>query len=93
MARMMDALILENLAPTPFAFTKITTHQPNHRQQRLAAAGGNAMSVKKATSHNHLPHANGNGGGNNSGLAFNIQHNPTTLRVNLHKKIPTQGNS
>lgn len=74
MARMMDSLILDNLAP--FAFTKITTH---HRARGLSGGNnenGNAV-VKKASSQSNLQHQSGMGN--------------SSLRVNIHKKIPTQG--
>lgn len=74
MARMMDSLILDNLAP--FAFTKITTH---HRARGLSGGNnenGNAV-VKKASSQSNLQHQSGMGN--------------SSLRMNIHKKIPTQG--
>jgi hypothetical protein len=79
MARMMDNLILDNLAP--FAFTKITTH---HRARGLSGGnnvGTNANVVKKATSHNNLPQQSGGNVINGMG--------GTSLRIN--KKVPTQG--
>lgn len=82
MARMMDSLILDNLAP--FAFTKITTH---HRSRGLSNGNGVATNanviVKKATSQNNLPQHSGN---NMTGMGMG----GSSLRMN-NKKIPTQG--
>ncbi|EAT42264.1 AAEL006182-PA [Aedes aegypti] len=79
MARMMDTLILDNLAP--FAFTKITT---THRPSRISASnggpGGASMGVE-TTSTSNVAASCGPGGIGGGG----------SIRVNLHKnKIPTQ---
>ncbi|XP_058822667.1 katanin p60 ATPase-containing subunit A-like 1 isoform X2 [Topomyia yanbarensis] len=102
MARMMDTLILDNLAP--FAFTKITT---THRPSRIAAtnlgpanvsSGGSGIGgvpgmgggVKKATSTSNVStscgSSSGGGGGGGGGGVGS-----SSIRVNLQRnKLPTQ---
>ncbi|XP_055546909.1 katanin p60 ATPase-containing subunit A-like 1 isoform X1 [Wyeomyia smithii] len=97
MARMMDTLILDNLAP--FAFTKITT---THRPSRIAATNlgptngssgssgagcglsgvpGMGVGVKKATSTSNVA----------ASCAAGESLGSSSIRVNLQKnKIPTQ---
>ena len=85
MARMMDTLILDNLSP--FTFTKITT---THRPQRISAgnlANGSLLAATTATQSN-LKKATSTANvsqGTLPGMAS------STIRVNLQKKIPTQG--
>ncbi|XP_058449581.1 katanin p60 ATPase-containing subunit A-like 1 isoform X2 [Malaya genurostris] len=102
MARMMDTLILDNLAP--FAFTKITT---THRPSRIAATNlgpanvsssgsgsggvpGMGGGVKKATSTSNVSTSCGSsGGGSGSGGGGGI--GSSSIRVNLQRnKLPTQ---
>ncbi|XP_062555338.1 katanin p60 ATPase-containing subunit A1 isoform X4 [Armigeres subalbatus] len=103
MARMMDTLILDNLAP--FAFTKITT---THRPSRISASngggpGGAPMGVESGT----RVVGGGGGGGvggvpvigggvrkatSTSNVAASGIGGGSSIRVNLQKnKIPTQG--
>ncbi|XP_062555337.1 katanin p60 ATPase-containing subunit A1 isoform X3 [Armigeres subalbatus] len=102
MARMMDTLILDNLAP--FAFTKITT---THRPSRISASngggpGGAPMGVESGT----RVVGGGGGGGvggvpvigggvrkatSTSNVAASGIGGGSSIRVNLQKnKIPTQ---
>ncbi|XP_039430895.1 katanin p60 ATPase-containing subunit A-like 1 isoform X3 [Culex pipiens pallens] len=101
MARMMDTLILDNLAP--FAFTKITTtHRPSRISATNPGAGGGpggggpgpsiggggvpVIGMKKATSTSNVAAATSVHPGGGGGPPG------STIRVNLQKnKIPTQG--
>ncbi|XP_038120057.1 katanin p60 ATPase-containing subunit A1 isoform X1 [Culex quinquefasciatus] len=101
MARMMDTLILDNLAP--FAFTKITTtHRPSRISATNPGAGGGpggggpgpsiggggvpVIGMKKATSTSNVAAATSVHSGGGGGPPG------STIRVNLQKnKIPTQG--
>ncbi|XP_035900697.1 katanin p60 ATPase-containing subunit A1 isoform X2 [Anopheles stephensi] len=64
MARMMDTLILDNLAP--FAFTKITT---THRPTRIGggSGGGGSGSGGSGSGSNGVPGGGGGGGGGSGG--------------------------
>ncbi|KAL1379694.1 hypothetical protein pipiens_020274, partial [Culex pipiens pipiens] len=77
MARMMDTLILDNLAP--FAFTKITT---THRPSRISATNPGAGGGPARATWLRRLRSTPVGGGGPPG---------STIRVNLQKnKIPTQ---
>uniref|UniRef100_A0A8D8PIK3 Katanin p60 ATPase-containing subunit A1 n=2 Tax=Culex pipiens TaxID=7175 RepID=A0A8D8PIK3_CULPI len=100
MARMMDTLILDNLAP--FAFTKITTtHRPSRISASNPGAGGGpggggpgpsiggggvpVIGMKKATSTSNVAAATSVHPGGGGGPPG------SSIRVNLQKnKIPTQ---
>ncbi|XP_055606105.1 katanin p60 ATPase-containing subunit A1 isoform X2 [Uranotaenia lowii] len=106
MARMMDTLILDNLAP--FAFTKITT---THRPSRITATtsnldrggpgggsgSGNGGGGGPGGGHGGPILIGGGGGGMKKATSTNNMaghggpSNGSTIRVNLQKnKIPTQ---
>uniref|UniRef100_A0A182MKQ4 Katanin p60 ATPase-containing subunit A1 n=1 Tax=Anopheles culicifacies TaxID=139723 RepID=A0A182MKQ4_9DIPT len=63
MARMMDTLILDNLAP--FAFTKITT---THRPTRISGGGGGSGGSGSGSGSNGVPGGGGGGSGGGGGV-------------------------
>jgi hypothetical protein len=96
MARMMDSLILDNLAP--FAFTKITTTHRPLRSLKKATSTTNVPTSASAAVQQNVGYTHGNGLGvpcMNAGGSFgppSANANNTTIRINLQKqKLPTQG--